>query len=85
MPDEEKEKIGPKPAAGNKSILTAPPQPPIHTHQGHPSNAAKPHVPPHHQQQQQHHHHQQPPQHHNMPQNPPVMMMQMRPPPMMRK
>ncbi|XP_075148039.1 splicing factor 3a subunit 1 [Haematobia irritans] len=79
LPDEEKEKIGPKPV-GNK---------PGGQHQNQPKSSHAP------QQQQQHqhqsHHQQHPPQsqqpqhqpQHSMPAQPPVMMMQMRPPPMM--
>uniref|UniRef100_A0A1A9Z7E6 Splicing factor 3A subunit 1 n=1 Tax=Glossina pallidipes TaxID=7398 RepID=A0A1A9Z7E6_GLOPL len=78
LPDEEKEKIGPKPiinkpAAVNSSQLphqTAPKPPPHPVH-----NQSLP----------QHHHHgvpQQQQQTHALPQAPPVMMMPMRPPPM---
>ncbi|XP_030370619.1 splicing factor 3A subunit 1 [Scaptodrosophila lebanonensis] len=89
LPDEEKEKIGPKPV-GNKATLSAPPQPSSKSHHGqqqhHQGNQHHPHhhhqppqqpPPPQHQHQQhQPHPHQQ----HNMQPPNPVMMMQMRPP-----
>ncbi|XP_005182034.1 splicing factor 3A subunit 1 [Musca domestica] len=77
LPDEEKEKIGPKPVGNksggqhqnqNKSSHAPPPQ----QHQSH-----------HHQQQHQGANQQSQHQQHNMPAQPPVMMMQMRGPPMM--
>ena len=78
MPDEEKEKIGPKPVAGK----------PVGNNQHHANVSKTIHVqhqslqPPQHHHQQQHHTQTQ--QQHAMPPQPPVMIMQMRPPPIMR-
>ncbi|KAM7359831.1 splicing factor 3a subunit 1 isoform 2-T4 [Cochliomyia hominivorax] len=82
LPDEEKEKIGPKPVGGKQSGGN-----PHHTnisksvHVQHQPHQQPPHNHNHHQQQQ--HHQQSQQQQHAMPPQPPVMMMQMRPPPIM--
>ncbi|EDW85171.2 uncharacterized protein Dwil_GK12756 [Drosophila willistoni] len=78
LPDEEKEKIGPKPV-GNKATLSAPPQPPSssksqHMHaqsQHHQGGGGGHHL--HHQQSHHHHQHQHPPppQHQHQHQHPP--------------
>ncbi|XP_017111447.1 splicing factor 3A subunit 1 [Drosophila elegans] len=91
LPDEEKEKIGPKPV-GNKATLSAPPQPSTKSQHSH-SNQAQHHQGGggggHHGHHNMHHHHpphqQAPPHqshHHHPPQQPqPVMqLMQLRPP-----
>ncbi|KAH8368971.1 hypothetical protein KR200_000749 [Drosophila serrata] len=92
LPDEEKEKIGPKPV-GNKATLSAPPQPSTRSQTSH-SSQSQHHQGGggggHHGHHSMHHHHppqqhQQPPQHppHHHPQQPtqPVMaLMQLRPP-----
>lgn len=72
IPDEEKEKIGPKPAIGNlpKPNFSAPPQP-VTISQAHIVVPPKPPQSLAQQQQQQQHN--------------PLMMMPLRPPPMMRK
>ncbi|EDW25170.1 GL22994 [Drosophila persimilis] len=93
LPDEEKEKIGPKPV-GNKATLSAPPQPsskPQHIHGqsqhhqggGHHAhhNLHHHHPPQQHQSTPQHQTHQHPSHHHQQSQAQanPVMMMQLRP------
>ncbi|XP_033244206.1 splicing factor 3A subunit 1 isoform X1 [Drosophila miranda] len=93
LPDEEKEKIGPKPV-GNKATLSAPPQPsskPQHNHGqsqhhqggGHHAhhNLHHHHPPQQHQSTPQHQTHQHPSHHHQQSQAQanPVMMMQLRP------
>ncbi|KAH8306328.1 hypothetical protein KR018_007827 [Drosophila ironensis] len=90
LPDEEKEKIGPKPV-GSKATLSAPPQPSSKSqhsqhHQGgsgggggghHGHHSMHHHHPPQQHQPPQHH----PPQHHHQaPAQPMVSLMQLRPP-----
>ncbi|XP_065371099.1 splicing factor 3A subunit 1 isoform X1 [Calliphora vicina] len=79
LPDEEKEKIGPKPVGGKPGGGGNP----HHTNMVKSVHGQQQQ----HQQQQHHHHHQQQhhpqSQQHPMPPQPPVMMMQMRPPPIM--
>lgn len=83
LPDEEKEKIGPKPVS-NKSTLSAPPLSHQAAVKGH-SQVGHHAVPHHHHQSQQSSQQQTHPQPspHNMPPSAPVMMIPMRPPPPM--
>ncbi|XP_017470351.1 PREDICTED: splicing factor 3A subunit 1 isoform X2 [Rhagoletis zephyria] len=83
LPDEEKEKIGPKPV-GNKTILSAPPLSPQTASKGHVqvSHHSLSHLHPPQQQSQQQTH--PPPSSHNLsPTATPVMIMPIRPPPPM--